>query len=84
MTNPDWEGFCRDILRDGWPGTYDIEVRQVFELAKIHNLIRKAPGGYDPEKHGADAEWWWVEPGDEWFEYNFPNKRVIKQEHSDD
>ena len=67
---PDWEGFGRAIMDYGWPTTVSIEDADIFDLALEYQLIRKIPGGYDPERHN-DAHGTCPEPGDDWYEHNF-------------
>ena len=67
---PDWEGFGRRLMEEGWP-VYDIDGGTVFEAAKMFGLIRVIPGGFDPEKH-EDTEGLDPEPGEEWYDWGFP------------
>lgn len=69
---PDWEGFGRWATESLFDYS-DIDGFDLFEAAKEYRLIKEVPGGFDPESHCPnDGE---IEPGDPWFEYNFPYKR---------
>lgn len=68
MTNEQAENlkqFARFLIRElAWEGSEDGEIVQ--EAAVKHGLIQRAPGGYDPKKHGEGLDF---DPGDELFEF---------------
>jgi hypothetical protein len=69
---PDWEGFGRAIM-ESWPYA-DVEGGELQDTAEYFGLLRREPGGYDPEKHGEDfADI--CEPGDEFFVPTYPVNR---------
>lgn len=70
---PDWEGFARDLMQD-WP-VGDVDGFELFEAALRNGLLRKIPGGYDPEQH-IDAEGICPKTGDPWYEYAFAHTRA--------
>lgn len=68
MSDPNWEGFARDLL-EHWP-VRDVDGSELFDAALRNGLIQEIPGGYDPEHH-IDAEGICPEVGDPWYEYAF-------------
>ncbi len=58
------EKFACAVIRCGW-SFEQIDSGDIQELALKVGLIREAPGGYDPAKHGDDA---FCDPGDEYYE----------------
>lgn len=69
---PDWEGFARAIM-DAWPHG-DVDGGTLHDTAEHFGLLRKEPGGYDPDKHGDDfADVY--ETGDEFFVPTYPVRR---------
>ena len=71
MTAPDWEGFSRAIMEE-WAAHCDVDAQDKFDLAVKFNLLRPVEGGFDPDQH--NSEWYDAEPGDPWYEPNFPPK----------
>lgn len=65
---PDWKGFSLAIMEE-WQDHGDIEASTKFDLAVRHRILRRIPGGYNPEEH-EDAQGICPEPGDPWFELN--------------
>ena len=63
---PDWKRFGQALVED-WP-TGDIDGSFLFDMCLKYNVIRKIPGGFDPDQH-IDAEGICPDPGDPWYEY---------------
>lgn len=63
-TGPDWVGFGKAAM-EVWPHG-DLDGFALQDLAEKHGLIRKIPGGFDPEKH-EDVDGVCPEPGDDWY-----------------
>lgn len=71
-TPPDWEAFGRAVMKN-WP-EQGIDGFEIHDLAEKHAILRKVPGGYDPEKHAEVDDAYYLEPGDDLFERNYPNE----------
>ena len=69
MIKPDFEAFARELMR-GWPDDGGIDGFNLQDMAEKHGLLRAVPGGFDPDVH--DDMGWGLEPGDRWFERNYP------------
>jgi len=65
---PDWEGFGRAIM-EVWPDS-GIDGEDLQEAAEHYGIIYRAPGGYNPHRHGdewADI----IKPGEPFFVRNY-------------
>lgn len=69
-TEPDWEAFGKAVM-EYWPESAAIDCFDLQELAEKHNIILKAPTGYDPARHGESE--CGEEPGEPYFERNYEN-----------
>jgi hypothetical protein len=62
-TEIDWEAFGRAVM-ENWPYG-DVDGGDLQDLAEQHGLIRRVPGGFDPDVH--EDELGMADPGDSWF-----------------
>jgi hypothetical protein len=69
---PNWEAFGRDVLGE-WPGLYDLEASEIFDLAVKHGLVKEVAGGFDPERH-VDFYAVDLQKGDPFYEYTFQQR----------
>lgn len=72
MTKPDWEAFGKAVIGE-WPGLYDLEASEVFDLAKQHGLVVEIDGGFDPDRHD-DFHGVGLEKGDPFYRFNFDHE----------
>ncbi|MDX1704596.1 MAG: hypothetical protein R3235_09930, partial [Altererythrobacter ishigakiensis] len=76
VDGPNFEGFGRAIMAEGWP-VREVDPDELFEASLKYRLIKKIPGGYDPEEH-IDAEGICPEPGDPWYEFAYDAKPTLR------